>query len=269
MPPSPRIRIGVAGALGRMGRAVAGVVDARDDAEVAALFDRPESAGQSLAGRDLVGLDEALAGCDVVIDFSTPGASTALAAACAARRGPALVIGSTGFSDAETRAIDLAATQVAIVRSGNFSLGVNLLLGLVEQAARTLRAADWDIEVFEAHHRRKVDAPSGTALMLGEAAARGRGVDLAEISERARDGATGPRAPGAIGFSVLRAGGVVGEHSVILAAEDEILTLSHSARDRSLFARGAVEAAIWASGRAPGLYDMMDVLGFGTGGPHD
>ncbi len=137
---------------------------------------------------------------------------------------------------------------------------MNLLLGLVEQATRAL-SADYDIEVFEAHHRRKVDAPSGTALMLGAAAAKGRGVDLAAVSERARDGLTGARAPGAIGFSVMRGGGIVGEHSVVLAAEDEIITLSHSARDRSLFARGALEAARWVAGKPPGLYDMQDVLG--------
>jgi 4-hydroxy-tetrahydrodipicolinate reductase len=266
MPPSARIRIGVAGALGRMGRAVADVVDARDDAEVAALFDRPEFAGRALGERTLVASETAAACSDVVIDFTVAPASAALALACAARGGPALVIGSTGFSDDDSRAVAAAAAKIAVVRSGNFSLGINLLLGVVEQAARALKPADWDIEVFEAHHRRKIDAPSGTAIMLAEAAARGRGVDLAASSERARDGVTGPRALGAIGFSVMRAGGIVGEHAVVLAAEDEIITLSHSARDRRLFARGAVEAAIWAAGRAPGLYDMMDVLGFRDGG---
>jgi len=125
---------------------------------------------------------------------------------------------------------------------------------------------DWDIEIVEAHHRRKVDAPSGTALMLGEAAATGRGVDLRTVEQRARDGLTGPRAAGAIGFASLRGGGVVGEHSVVFAAEDEIITLSHSARDRGLFARGAVTAALWVAGKPPGLYDMMDVLGFNTDG---
>ncbi len=171
------------------------------------------------------------------------------------------MIGSTGFSQADSAAVREAAARVPIVKSGNFSLGVNLLLGLARQAARSLPAADYDIEVFEAHHRRKVDAPSGTALMLGEAAAQGRGVELADVSERGRDGMTGARKPGAIGFSVVRGGGIVGEHSVLFAAEDEIITLSHSARDRSLFARGALEAARWVAGRPPGLYDMMDVLG--------
>jgi 4-hydroxy-tetrahydrodipicolinate reductase len=265
MPPSPRIRIGVAGALGRMGRAVIAVVEARDDVEIRAVFDRPEDAGQRLGDRVLVTPDEAATASDVIIDFTTPAASLALARACAAREKPALVIGSTGIDAAGETAIAEAATRIAVVRSGNFSLGVNLLLGLVEQAARTLRAADWDVEVFEAHHRRKVDAPSGTALMLGAAAAKGRGVSLVAVSERGRDGVTGPRGPGAIGFSVMRAGGIVGEHAVVLAAEDEIVTLSHSARDRSLFARGAVEAALWVQGRRPGLYDMMDVLGFSDG----
>ena len=250
-----------------MGRAVIDLIDSRDDCELAAVFDRPEMAGQTLGSRTLI-TAQALDVADVVVDFSTPAASIALALACAARGGPALVIGSTGLSEGQEAAIAAQAEKVAIVRSGNFSLGVNLLLGLVEQAARALEAADWDIEVFEAHHRRKVDAPSGTALMLGEAAALGRGVVLAQSSERARDGVTGPRAPGAIGFSVMRGGGIVGEHSVVLAAEDEIITLSHSARNRSLFARGALAAAIWVAGRPPGLYDMKDVLGFDRTGTH-
>jgi 4-hydroxy-tetrahydrodipicolinate reductase len=245
-----------------MGRAVIEVMEARDDAEIALLFDQPASAGQRLGERVLASPDQAAGACDGIIDFTAPDASIALARACAARGGPALVVGSTGLSEAQEGVIAEAAKRIAVVRSRNFSLGVNLLMGLVEQAARSLRAEDWDIEVFEAHHRRKVDAPSGTALMLGDAAARGRGVDLPAVSERGRDGVTGPRGPGAIGFSVMRAGGIVGEHSVSLAAEDEIITLSHSARNRSLFARGAVEAAIWVVRQPPGLYDMMDVLGF-------
>jgi 4-hydroxy-tetrahydrodipicolinate reductase len=140
-----------------------------------------------------------------------------------------------------------------------------MLMGLVEQAARTLGPQAYDVEVFEAHHRRKVDAPSGAALMLGEAAARGRGVELSKVARRTRDGITGERPVGEIGFSVMRGGGIVGEHSVVFAAEDEILTLSHSARDRSLFARGAVAAARWVAGKPPGEYDMQDVLGFKRG----
>ena len=151
---------------------------------------------------------------------------------------------------------------VAIVRSGNFSLGVNVLIGLVEHAALRLDARDWDIEVLEAHHRRKVDAPSGTALMLGEAAAAGRGGDLSDLKSPPYDGITGEREPGRIGFAALRAGGIVGEHTVLFASEDEVVSLSHKAIDRSLFARGAVAAAAWVRSRPPGLYDMQDVLGF-------
>ena len=249
--PSP-LNIGVSGANGRMGLAVASAIRARTDLRLTAQFDSP---GPTV---------EDLGACDVIIDFSTPAASVALARQAAARGGPALVIGSTGVSTDDLAAIKSAAASVAIVYSGNYSLGVNVLAGVVEQTARRLAARDWDIEISESHHRRKVDAPSGTALMLGEAAARGRGVTLADHMVSARHGLTGPRPDGAIGFSVVRGGGIVGEHGVIFAAEDEILTLSHSARDRSLFARGALEAAVWVCGRAPGLYDMMDVLGFRT-----
>jgi len=260
--PAALIRIGVAGALGRMGRVTAGVVKARDGAVLAAQTDRPELAGQDCDGVLLSTLAQTLAASDVIIDFSTPAGSVALAEAAAAHGGPALVIASTGASDEEARVIQAAADRVAVVRSGNFSLGVNLLAGLVARAAKALGPDDWDIEILEQHHRRKVDAPSGTALMLGEAAAKGRGVQLRGVEERARDGVTGPRGPAAIGFSVLRGGGIVGEHSVVFAAEDEIITLAHSARDRALFARGALAAAMWVAGKPPGLYDMMDVLGF-------
>ncbi len=255
------IRIGVAGALGRMGRVTATAIKARPDAVLAALIDRPDLAGQDCDGVTLSTLAQALDACDVIIDFSTPRGSVTLAEAAALHGGPALIIASTGASEEESRAIEAAADRLAMVRSGNFSLGINLLAGLVARAARTLGPQDWDIEVSEAHHRRKIDSPSGTALMLGEAAAKGRGVKLRSVEERARDGVTGPRGPGAIGFSVLRGGGIVGEHSVLFAAEDEIITLSHSARDRSLFARGALAAAMWVVGKPPGLYDMMDVLG--------
>jgi 4-hydroxy-tetrahydrodipicolinate reductase len=254
--PAP-VRIALAGALGRMGRALAAVIESRDDVTVVARFDRP-----GVVGDGLVDQEEALAAADVVIDFTTGAASAALAATCAAQGGPALVIGSTGLTEAQLAAVHLAAQSVPLVYTGNYSLGVNMLMGLVEQAARTLSARDYDIEVFEAHHRRKVDAPSGTALMLGEAAARGRDVDLAKVAQRARDGITGARNVGDIGFSVVRGGGIVGDHSVIFAAEEEILTLSHSARDRGLFARGAVEAARWVASRGPGAYDMQHVLGF-------
>jgi len=239
---------GISGARGRMGRAVSQVLDAREDVVVAARFDRGETVDLKL--------------CDVIIDFSTPEASVALARACAEADGPALVIGSTGLSPEQLAEIEAAADKIAIVMSGNFSLGVNILIGLVEHAALRLDARDWDIEVLETHHRRKVDAPSGTALMLGEAAANGRGRDLSELQSAPYDGITGPREPGKIGFASLRAGGVIGEHTVMFAAEDEMLTLSHSAIDRSLFAKGAVAAAAWVRNRRPGLYDMQDVLGF-------
>lgn len=231
-----------------MGRAVSAALDARDDVVVAARFDRGETPD--------------LSRCDVVIDFSTPEASVELAEACAAAGGPALVIGSTGFSPEQLQAIERASAAVAIVRSGNFSLGINILIGLVERAAQRLDARDWDVEVLEAHHRRKVDAPSGTALMLGEAAARGRGAVLEDVRAAAREGVGTARKTGEIGFAALRAGGIIGEHSVLFASDDETITLSHSAVDRSLFARGAVAAASWVRARAPGLYDMQDVLGF-------
>ncbi|MFN3353227.1 MAG: 4-hydroxy-tetrahydrodipicolinate reductase [Brevundimonas sp.] len=239
--------VGISGARGRMGRALSQVLDARADVVVAARFDRGDQPDLSL--------------CDVVIDFSTPEASAELAAACAEQGGPALVIGSTGFDADQEAAIQAAASKIAIVRSGNFSLGVNILIGLVEHAALRLPAEDWDIEVLEAHHRHKVDAPSGTALMLGEAAAAGRGADLKALRAPAREGLA-ERAPGSIGFAALRAGGIIGEHTVLFASADESLTLSHSAIDRSLFAKGAVVAAAWVRNRRPGLYDMQDVLGF-------
>ena len=230
-----------------MGRAVSQVLDAREDVVVAVRFDRGETADLKL--------------CDVIIDFSTPEASVDLAKACAERGGPALVIGSTGLSPEQDAEIEAAAEKIAIVRSGNFSLGLNILIGLVEHAAQRLDGRDWDIEVLETHHRRKVDAPSGTALMLGEAAANGRGRDLEDLKTAPYDGITGPREPGKIGFASLRAGGVIGEHTVLFGSDDELLTLSHSAIDRSLFAKGAVAAAAWVRNRRPGLYDMQDVLG--------
>jgi 4-hydroxy-tetrahydrodipicolinate reductase len=251
--PDP-IRIAVAGANGRMGQVVSGLVEAAPDLALAARFDRTPGDG-------FAPVEDALAAAEVVIDFTTAAASAELAARCAARGGPALVIGSTGFDEEQVAAIAQAARQVAIVRAGNFSLGLNILMGFVSQAARALPADIFDIEVFEAHHRRKVDAPSGTALMLGEAAAEGRGVDLAQRARKSREGITGARPEGEIGFSVVRGGGIVGEHSVIFAAEEEILTLSHSARDRALFARGALAAARWVRGKPPGEYDMQDVLG--------
>jgi 4-hydroxy-tetrahydrodipicolinate reductase len=236
--PAP-VKIAIAGALGRMGRAVAAACEGRNDVTVAARYERP-----GVEGEGLVSLDEALSLADAVIDFTTPEASVALAEKAAGRGGVALVIGSTGFSQDQTRRIDEAASRIAIVRAG-----------------AALDPRDFDIEIFEAHHRRKVDSPSGTALMLGEAAADGRGVALADVLQPARHGLNGPRPEGEIGFSVLRGGGIIGEHSVTFASEEEILTFSHSARDRGLFARGALAAAKWAAGRKAGAFDMQDVLG--------
>jgi 4-hydroxy-tetrahydrodipicolinate reductase len=248
-----------------MGHAVTALVDAREGVAVTALYDAPGSEGQVVdtgGGRVLLSREQALSACDAVIDFTVPAATAALARLVAERGGPALVLGSTGLNEEQEEVIRSAALKVPVVRSRSFSLGINVLMGLVRQTAERLGPEAWDIEIFEAHHNRKVDAPSGTALMLGEAAAAGRRVNLPEFSDRGRDGITGPRKTGDIGFSVVRGGGIVGEHSVIFAGENEILTLSHSARDRALFAQGAVEAAIWAVGRDPGLYDMQDVLGF-------
>ncbi|TPJ61481.1 4-hydroxy-tetrahydrodipicolinate reductase [Mesorhizobium sp. B2-7-1] len=254
--PQP-LRIAIAGALGRMGRQMAQTIAADPRLELVARFHRPGSTGEGLVDRD-----EALALADVVIDFTTPVASAELSQACAARGGPALVIGSTGFDRTELEAIAEAAKKIAIVRSGSYSLGLNMLTGLVERAARALGADDCDIEVFEAHHRMKIDAPSGTALMLGEAAARGRGVELDDVAKRARDGLVGARPTGEIGFAVVRGGSIVGEHSVSFLTKGETLTLSHAAGDRSMFARGAIAAALWIAGRPPGEYEMRDVLGF-------
>lgn len=255
------LKIGVGGALGRMGQAVTALARAREGVRLAGRFDRPD-ANETAGEPALATLEDVVATTDVIVDFSTGAATAVLARAAAARGGPALVIGATGLSPDEERAVAQAAAAIPIVKSGNYSVGVNVLAGLVEQASRRLPPDIWDVEVLETHHRRKVDAPSGTALLLARAVARGRGRDLAEIALAPRDGITGPRPEGAVGFASLRGGGVVGDHSVIFAAEEETLTLSHSARDRALFARGALEAAIWVVGKPPGLYDMVDVLGF-------
>jgi len=261
----------VAGAAGRMGQALVRVITGIDGARLAGAVER---AGSPSLGRDvgeLAGLGalgvtitddaaSALAGADGVVDFTAPSVSVELAGMAAAS-GLVHVVGTTGLMAEQEQAIEAAAAGAAIVKSGNMSLGVNVLSVLVEQAARALEAADWDIEVLEMHHRHKVDAPSGTAYLLGEAAARGRGVGLEEESVRVRDGQTGPRRQGSIGFATLRGGSVIGEHMVILAGEGESIELGHRALDRSIFARGAVKAALWARGRAPGLYSMRDVLG--------
>lgn len=239
-------RIGVIGGEGRMGRAVAAAL-ADGGHQVAGAVDR---------GGDVAGLADA---SEALIDFSAPGAlQHNLHAAIGA--GVPILVGTTGLGEEHGRALDRAAQAVPVLQTGNTSLGVTLLAHLVREAAARL-GPDWDVEIVEMHHRMKVDAPSGTALLLGEAAADGRGVALAEVAERGRDGQTGARAEGAIGFAALRGGTVAGEHSVIFAGEEERLTLSHHAESRAIFARGAVRAAEWLIGRAPGRYTMEDVLG--------
>jgi 4-hydroxy-tetrahydrodipicolinate reductase len=264
------MRLVVAGAKGRMGRAViraiaetdgvmlAGALDAPDDAETAQ--DSGELAGLGRNGVAVSGDAAAvLAAADGVVDFTVPAATVALAHQ-SSTRGLVHVIGTTGFTPADEQAIATAAARTAIVKSGNMSLGVNVLAALVKEVAGRLDDT-FDIEIVEMHHNRKIDAPSGTALLLGMAAAAGRGVDLAARSVRSRDGHTGARNRGDIGFAALRGGTVVGEHSVIFAGPYERIELAHRAEDRMIFARGAVTAALWARGRKPGLYGMADVLG--------
>lgn len=266
------MRLVVMGASGRMGRALIAAIEETTGLVLHAAVERPGSPAVGATVGATVGsgaieitdrLDHALDGADGVVDFTAPASSVAVAA-LAARLGLVHVIGTTGCSAADDEAIAAAAAAGArIVKSGNMSLGVNLVAGLVKLAARSLPADAFDIEILEMHHRHKVDAPSGTALLLGTAAAEGRGVPLAEASVRVRDGHTGARPQGAIGFATLRGGSVVGDHQVILAGEGERIELSHRADDRSIFARGALRAALWARSQAPGLYSMQDVLGLG------
>lgn len=262
----------VVGAAGRMGRTLTRVVAETEGVHLAGAVEREGSAdlgkdAGALAGVGDLGVtisDDPLpvfAKADGVLDFTTPAASVAYAGYAAQAR-IVHVIGTTGMSAEDEETVLAAARHATIVKSGNMSLGVNLLAVLVEQAARAL-PADFDIEVLEMHHRHKVDAPSGTALLLGRAAAEGRGLGLENSSVRVRDGHTGPRPEGAIGFATLRGGSVVGDHSVIMAGPGERITLTHNAEDRGIFARGAVRAALWAHGKKPGLYSMRDVLGLG------
>ncbi len=258
------------GASGRMGQMLVRLVDDSAETTLAAVVERAghdwlgRDLGQAMGGaaRGLVVTDDvdgALAQSDVVIDFTTPAVTVALAHRAAAA-GVAHVIGTTGFNEEDLAAIAQAGQTGRIVRAGNMSLGVNLLVKLTRQVAAAL-GTEYDIEIVEAHHRHKVDAPSGTALMLGEAAADGRGVALDAVADRGRDGITGARETGAIGFHAIRGGDYIGEHDVIFAGEGERIVLRHVASDRALFARGAVRAAIWAQSAAPGEYSMLDVLG--------
>ncbi|MCU0882149.1 MAG: 4-hydroxy-tetrahydrodipicolinate reductase [Hyphomonadaceae bacterium] len=261
------LKIAIAGGAGRMGRTMIRLVQEADDLTLTGASEALDSPHFGAPVASLIPGAPASFGdvgtaanrADIWIDFTTPAATLAALDALDSLPVRAVIIGTTGFDAQGEAAIERAAAKFAIVRSGNFSLGVNLLTLLVEKAAAHL-GTDWDIEISEAHHRRKVDAPSGTALMLGEAAATGRGVALADLRLPPHDGITGPRTHSGIGFSVTRAGGIIGDHSVLLAHDDEMITLSHRATDRSLFARGALHAARWAAGQPPGLYAMRDVL---------
>ncbi|WP_281927684.1 4-hydroxy-tetrahydrodipicolinate reductase [Methylocystis iwaonis] len=264
------LRLVVVGPAGRMGcmltRAIPDTLGVRLVAAVeregspAIGADSGAAFGQAPNGVPVTSdIESALSQADAVIDFSAPAATVAVAKACAKKR-VAHVIGTTGLAPEELATIAEAARETVVVRSGNMSLGVNLLAVLVEKAAKAL-GPGWDAEIVEMHHKMKVDAPSGTALLLGEAVAKGRGIDLAEHSARGRDGLTGPRKAGDIGFAALRGGSVVGEHTVIFAGMGERIELSHRAEDRGIFARGAIAAALWTREKAPGLYSMADVLG--------
>jgi 4-hydroxy-tetrahydrodipicolinate reductase len=264
------MKLAVAGAAGRMGRVLARVIRETPRAELAGALEQPDSRhlGEdigTLAGFGNCGIRVTadaiplMTKVDGIIDFTVPAASIALSELAAQAR-IVHVIGTTGIDDAGETRIRAAARHARIVKSGNMSLGVNLLAALVRRAAASL-GEEFDIEIVEMHHRHKVDAPSGTALLLGQAAARGRNLDLANHSVRSRDGHTGSRVSGTVGFATLRGGTVVGEHSVIFAGPSERIELSHRAESRDIFALGAVRAAFWAMDRKPGLYTMMDVLG--------
>ncbi|MGQ0681239.1 4-hydroxy-tetrahydrodipicolinate reductase [Bradyrhizobium sp.] len=264
------MRLIVAGAGGRMGRALTRVISETPGAVLTGALEAPAS---PLLGKDagvLAGLPEngvklsadlwsLTANADGILDFTVPGATIANVA-IAAERGLVHVIGTTGLSVSDEAVIKSVTRRAVVVKSGNMSLGVNLLAALVKRVAKSLDQS-FDIEILEMHHSAKIDAPSGTALMLGEAAASGRGIKLEEHSARGRDGHTGARRPGDIGFASLRGGTAAGDHSVIFAGPSERLTLSHHAEDRMIFAHGAVKAALWAHGKKPGFYTMADVLG--------
>ncbi len=266
------MKIGITGCAGRMGRMlIAEILVSKD----CTLVGGSEQAGSEFIGRDIgtivggealsvVIKDDASAmftTSDVVIDFTSPSA-TVIHSRLAAETGTSLVVGTTGLNASDLAALDTAARDTVIVQAANMSVGVNLLLELSKQVAGLL-GDDYDIEIVEMHHRHKVDAPSGTALALGEAAANGRGVNLEAVSQRVRDGHTGARKPGDIGFASLRGGDVVGDHSVIFAADGERIELTHKASSRTIFARGAVRAAGWTKDKPHGLYSMRDVLGLG------
>ncbi|MFI0396521.1 4-hydroxy-tetrahydrodipicolinate reductase [Paracoccus jiaweipingae] len=262
--------ITVTGASGRMGQMLIREILASPDARLAGAVERSghpwvgQDVGQAMGGAP-VGVTvtddavAAIAAAQGVIDFTTPAATVAFAELTAQARA-VHVIGTTGLSDDDLARLSAAARHAPIIRAGNMSLGVNLLTALTRKVAAAL-GEDWDIEVVEAHHRHKVDAPSGTALMLGQAAAEGRGHSLPDLRTAAREGITGERRPGSIGFSAIRGGDIVGEHDVIFAGAGERIVLRHLATDRAIFARGALRAVLWGQDKGPGEYDMTDVLG--------
>ncbi|MDQ7071317.1 MAG: 4-hydroxy-tetrahydrodipicolinate reductase [Rhodobacterales bacterium] len=267
---SDTLGIVVTGASGRMGQMLINTITTSDKARLVGVVER---AGHDWIGRDVgtcmngpdLGVQvtddplEVFAKAQAVIDFTAPAATLEFAALAAQARA-VHVIGTTGFSDADLAKLAPCARHAVIVRAGNMSLGVNLLVQLTKRVAAALDE-DYDIEVFETHHNQKVDAPSGTALMLGKAAAEGRGVSLAQVSDRGRDGMTGARKRGDIGFTAIRGGDIVGEHDIMFAAAGERIVLRHIATDRAIYARGALKAALWGLGQSPGQYDMLDVLG--------
>ena len=269
----PDMRLIVAGAGGRMGRTLVHAIAASKGVTLSGAIDAPGSAAIGRDAGELAGLgrngievasnvEPLLAGTDGLLDFTVPNASVAFAE-LAARRGMVHVIGTTGLSGEQEKLLAEASRRAVIVKSGNMSMGVTLLAALVKRMARALDD-EFDIEILEMHHSEKIDAPSGTALMLGQSAAEGRGIDLAGHSVRGRDGHTGARRPGDIGFAALRGGSVVGDHTVIFAGPAERIEVSHKAEDRMIFARGAVRAALWARQQHPGLYSMADVLGLAS-----
>ena len=254
-----------------MGREIIRALGAEPRAQLAAALTAPNSPNVGQDAAETAGLKQggalltsdiqaALEICDVLIDFSSPKAAIDAALAMHSARCHTFVTGTTGYSETEEKALLAAAHNITLLKSGNFSLGVNMLEALVERAASKL-GAGWDIEILDMHHKHKLDTPSGTALMLGEAAAKGRGVSLKETQILSRQGRSVPRSEGQIGFAALRGGGVIGAHEVRIASELEMITLSHDAFDRSVFAAGAVTAALWAADKPKGLYTMKDVLG--------
>lgn len=266
------IRIGITGAAGRMGRMLAeAIADSEADIVLALAVER---SGSTLVGADmgeLIGrersgvvvtdnLSAGLSEIDVLIDFTVPEATLANAEACASA-GVAMVVGTTGLTPEQTATLDAQAQKIALCKAANFSTGVNVALRLLAQAAAVL-GDDVDIEIVEAHHRHKIDAPSGTALAMGEVVAHTLGRNLPEVAVYGREGRTGARDRQTIGFATVRAGDVVGDHTVIFAADGERLEITHKASSRMAFARGAVRAAMWLAERGPGRYDMQDVLGF-------